>query len=39
MTLTNLILMVIVLGVAFTLVRKFVQKRKNEEAEEKNKSR
>ena len=35
MTLTNLILMVIVLGVAFTLVRKFVQKRKNEEAEEK----
>ena len=35
MNLTNIILIVIVLGVAFTIVRKFLQKRKNEESDEK----
>ena len=34
MNITNLILMVIVIGIAFAIVRRFVQKRKNEEAEE-----
>ena len=35
MNITNLILMVIVLGVAFAIVRRFIVKRQNEEAEDK----
>ena len=34
MNITNVILMVIVIGIAFAIVRRFIQKRKNEEAEE-----
>ncbi len=35
MNLTNIILIVIVLGVAFAIVSKFIKKRKSEESDEK----